>query len=128
MEYPVKPLFSVLLLSAVFFAGTFEAQANSCPDLNSQESFGLNLALVEAKAAMPDQANDLQYSISDVKEHPQSAWDKYWYDNQPDYVTFGITIGIPSQGRFPYDPSVSYEVTVDTNCKASAQTMFSIEN
>lgn len=118
-----------LILSAILFNFAFDAQANSCLDLKSQENVGINLALQEATGALPNVATrDLGFTVSQIKDHPQSKWDNYWYQNQPSYLTFDIVIGKPSVNtKFPYSPAVAYEVTVDTNCKVTAQLMYSIE-
>jgi len=106
----------------------FNAYAGSCLNLESQESAGVNLVLQEAKAEFPNRANELQFTVSQLKEHFQTKWDHYWYLDQPDYLTFNIVVGRPSpNSRFPYSPAVAYHVTVDTNCKASAQLLYTIE-
>ena len=124
----MKPVFSCLILAAVLAVGMAEAQASSCPDQNSQADVGMGLVLQEAGNALPNQANDLEYTVSEMKTHTQSKLDRYWDADQPDSLTFDIVIGKKSIGsRFPYSPAVAYEVSVDTSCKAVTRLLYSIE-
>ena len=118
----VSLMMSTLLLSAI-------SRADTCPDVSSQEKVGLALVLQVAKAALPG-VDDVEFTVSDEKESHLGKWDKYWYDGQLDSLSFGIVVGKKSApgSHPPYKPAVAYEVKVDTNCKATTELMYSIEN
>jgi len=121
---PILPVLAAVLMS-ITASSTF---ASSCPDEASQKKVGEDLVMENAKAALPG-IEDLETMVSNTKTHQLSgAWDKYWYNGQPDYLTFDVLIGKPSSGSIgPLSPAVAYEVKVDTNCKVETMQLYTVE-
>jgi hypothetical protein len=116
----MKPFFSVLTLFALTLTASVSF-ADSCPDRDSQQAVGYNLAMANAKDALPGVQN-LQTTITNEKFHQLGKWRKAYDRDQADYLSFDIIIGTPEAG-WPgaYSPAVAYTVTVDTDCKSTTQ-------